>query len=56
MVTPNSKIPSGVLVAGIPAKVIRELKDDEIKMIKQSALNYAEYAKEMKESLSQENL
>lgn len=56
VVTPNSKIPSGVLVAGIPAKVIRELKDDEIKMIKQSALNYAEYAKEMKESLSQENL
>lgn len=51
VVTPNTKLPPGVLVAGIPAKIIRELKYEEIEAIKQSALNYANYAEEMKESL-----
>lgn len=51
VVTPNTKLPPGVLVAGIPAKIIRELKNEEIEAIKQSALNYANYAEEMKESL-----
>ncbi len=46
LITPNKKIPSGVLVAGFPAKVVRELKDDEIKMIEQSATNYVNYKNE----------
>lgn len=53
VVTLNSKIPPGVLVAGIPAKIIRDLKENEIQSIKQSAYNYVEYAKEMKEALYQ---
>jgi carbonic anhydrase/acetyltransferase-like protein (isoleucine patch superfamily) len=56
VVTPNSKIPSGVLVAGVSAKIVRDLTPDEINFIHQSALNYVEYAKEMKESLTQEKL
>lgn len=56
VVPPNSKIPSGVLVAGVPAKIIRDLKEEEIAYIKQSALNYVEYSKNMFESLKQENL
>jgi carbonic anhydrase/acetyltransferase-like protein (isoleucine patch superfamily) len=56
VVTPNSKIPSGSLVAGVPAKIIRNLTDQEILQIHQSALNYFEYAKDMKESLEQGKL
>ncbi|MGB9664174.1 MAG: gamma carbonic anhydrase family protein [Ignavibacteria bacterium] len=56
VVTPNSKIPSGSLVAGVPAKIIRQLTEEEILQIHQSALNYFEYAKDMKNSLEQENL
>ncbi len=55
VVTPNSKIPSGVLVAGVPAKIIRDLKDEEIKSIHQSAFNYVEYARNMRNSLRKEN-
>ncbi|NPV10390.1 MAG: gamma carbonic anhydrase family protein [Ignavibacteria bacterium] len=56
VVTPNSKIPSGSLVAGVPAKIIRQLTDNEISQIHQSALNYVEYANQMKNSLSKETL
>ncbi|MFN3467424.1 MAG: hypothetical protein ACK4WF_06945, partial [Candidatus Brocadiales bacterium] len=31
LVTPGKKFPSGVLVAGFPAKVVRDLKEEEIK-------------------------
>lgn len=53
VVIPNTKIPPGVLVAGVPAKIIRDLTENEIQFIKQSAYNYVEYAKSMKESLIQ---
>ena len=46
LVTPNKKIPSGVLVAGVPAKVIRDLKEEEIKLIEESAENYVSYKNE----------
>ncbi len=46
LVTQNKKIPAGVLVAGVPAKIIRELRDEEIEMIKESARNYVEYKNE----------
>ncbi len=46
VVKENFIVPEGVLAAGVPAKVIRELNDEEIKNIKKSALNYAEYAME----------
>jgi len=37
------QVPEGVLVAGVPAKVIRDLRDDEMQQIKQSAINYKNY-------------
>jgi len=46
LVTPNKKIPSGVLVAGVPAKIVRELRQEEVELIKESALNYVAYKNE----------
>jgi len=46
VVKENFQVPSGVLVAGVPGKIIRELTVKEIEDIKQSAINYVEYAKE----------
>ena len=40
VVTQNSHIPSGKLVMGIPAKVKRDLTDEEKEDIKQSSNNY----------------
>lgn len=38
-------VPEGVLVAGVPARVVRALTDDERRAIAESALHYVEYAK-----------
>jgi len=46
LIKENFTVPEGVLAAGVPAKVIRDLKDEEIAKIKQSALNYILYARE----------
>jgi carbonic anhydrase/acetyltransferase-like protein (isoleucine patch superfamily) len=43
LITPNKHIPSGVLVAGSPAKIVRDLKPEEIELIKESASNYVRY-------------
>lgn len=45
-------IPEGVLAAGVPAKVIRELTNEEVKNIVQSAANYVEYAKTYQEMVT----
>jgi len=37
------EVPEGTLVAGVPAKVVRELSDDERAMVAQGALNYESY-------------
>ncbi|WP_102399733.1 gamma carbonic anhydrase family protein [Haloimpatiens massiliensis] len=42
LVTQNKKIPSGVLCMGVPAKVVRELTEEEIDSIKKSAQHYVE--------------
>ena len=55
LVTPNKKIPSGVLVAGVPAKIVRDLKEEEIELIKESAENYVRYKNEYLKMLSSEN-
>lgn len=44
IVTPGKVIPKGSLVMGSPAKVVRELSDEEIEQLKQSALDYCNYA------------
>jgi carbonic anhydrase/acetyltransferase-like protein (isoleucine patch superfamily) len=44
VVKPGFVVPSGKLVAGIPAKVIRDLTDDEMIEFENSALRYKKYA------------
>ncbi|MDW8293930.1 MAG: gamma carbonic anhydrase family protein [Aquificaceae bacterium] len=46
LLTPGKRFPSGVLVAGFPAKVVRELKEEELKLIEESAKNYISYKEE----------
>lgn len=46
LVTSGKKIPAGVLCLGSPAKIIRELTDEEIKSIKESAKHYVEKSKD----------
>ncbi len=41
-------VPEGVLVAGVPARVVRELTSDEKRMIEESAIHYVELSKEYK--------
>ena len=41
----DTEVPEGVLVAGVPARVIRQLTDQERTMIEKSAQQYVEYAK-----------
>lgn len=43
VVRQNFTVPSGKLVAGVPAKVIRDLTDQEIKNIPESAERYKKY-------------
>lgn len=45
IVTPGKKIPSGTLVLGAPAKVVRNLTAEEIEGLKQSAIDYVSFAK-----------
>lgn len=44
VVRENFSVPAGTLVAGVPAKVVRELTEKERKGIEQSAANYVAYA------------
>jgi carbonic anhydrase/acetyltransferase-like protein (isoleucine patch superfamily) len=48
LVTSNKIIPSGVLCIGSPAKVIRELTDEEKKALRKNAMDYIELANEYK--------
>ncbi|MBI5472098.1 MAG: gamma carbonic anhydrase family protein [Ignavibacteriae bacterium] len=45
VVLQNFVVPDGMLAAGVPAKIIRPLTDDEKRQIKESAFHYAEYAR-----------
>ena len=51
VVTPNFTIPSGKLVAGVPAKIIRDLKQTEINDIEDLAFRYKKYSEETFDSL-----
>ena len=55
VLTPNTHIPSGVLAAGVPAKVIRKLSQAEIESIPDNTQRYVGYAKKMMESISSLN-
>jgi len=45
------EVPEGVLMAGVPAKIIRELKPEEIEKIKLNAEHYVDYAIEFKSNV-----
>jgi len=48
LVPPRMEIPDGVMVMGLPAKIVRTLRDEEIEHIKKNALDYVELGKIMK--------
>lgn len=51
LVREGYEVPEGVLVAGVPAKVVRELTDEELKWVRTNADNYVNYSKEYREQL-----
>ncbi len=51
LVTEGKEFPDGVLVLGAPAKVVRELSDEEIAMIGHSAEHYVENARRYRREL-----
>ncbi len=46
LIKEGMKVPARSLVVGLPGRVVRTLTDEEVKKIKQSALNYIDYARE----------
>lgn len=50
LITKGTVIPPRSLVVGMPAKVVRELKPEEIQFLKQSAENYVQDSREYRES------
>ncbi|MDH4261738.1 MAG: gamma carbonic anhydrase family protein [Spirochaetia bacterium] len=51
LVPPGFVVPEKTLVAGVPAKIVRPLKDEEIAMIERIALDYTNRSKLYKTSL-----
>ena len=49
VVTEGFEVPPNSLVLGVPGKVIRQLKSEELERIKDAARVYVEYAREYKE-------
>ncbi len=56
LVPPRMEVPSGTLVAGVPARVVRELRDEERADLAASAERYVEYARKMRASLADGNV
>lgn len=44
-------VPSGVLVGGVPAKILRDLKPEEIEMIERTARNYVRYVEDYRNQI-----
>jgi carbonic anhydrase/acetyltransferase-like protein (isoleucine patch superfamily) len=55
LVKPNFIVPAGKLVAGIPAKVTRDLTKDEIDEFERSAVRYRKYSDITVRSLNQKD-
>lgn len=51
VVKENFNVPEGVLIAGVPGKIIRDLRPDEIDRITQTSPNYIKYAKDYRDSI-----
>lgn len=54
LVPPGFEVPSGTLVAGVPARVLRELSEEEIADFPASARRYRDYARESMDALRRE--
>jgi len=52
VVRPNFVVPKGMLVAGVPCKIVRELKESEVLELEKSALRYKEYSEISRASLN----
>ena len=52
VVVPGFTVPAGKLVAGVPGKIIRDLKKEEIDDFEKSAERYVNYARLTQESFS----
>ena len=51
LVTEGKTFPGGVMLMGAPAKVVRELREDEIRMLAASAAHYVDNAARYREQL-----
>lgn len=51
VVPPGMRVEKGTLVGGVPARVLRMLRDDEIADLPGSAERYVEYARQMRAAL-----
>ncbi len=45
IVTPKTKIPPFTMALGVPAKVVRSLTEEEVKNLKEHAMDYVELMK-----------
>lgn len=50
VVTPNTRVPSNSVVAGVPAKIIRQTKEKDRELIRKSAENYLEKLRKLSAS------
>jgi gamma-carbonic anhydrase len=50
VVSPNTEIPAGSLVMGVPGKIIRKLSPDEQKRMQHNWKSYVEYSSEYQDS------
>lgn len=55
VVKPNFVVPSGKLAAGVPAKIIRDLTEEEITDFEKSAERYVKYSDLMAKSLQRQS-
>ncbi|MCA1753478.1 MAG: gamma carbonic anhydrase family protein [Spirochaeta sp.] len=51
VVTPGMRVPTGTLVGGVPARVLRDLRADELENFAASAERYQKYAADTRKSL-----
>lgn len=51
VVKENFTVPPGVLVAGVPGKIIRDLSEEEIKRVASTSGNYVKYVSEYRECI-----
>ncbi len=56
LVPPNMKVKSGSLLLGSPAKVVRELNDEDLERIKQGWQNYVDYAKQFDSEIKSQKM